>query len=183
MGAIGTVCCERQVIKSFSPSLQDAHSTVPHRCAHASYPPSGWHEPHGNVCTQAPNTPQLVGFLMAAPTSARLGCAARRARACGVLSPPSAASRPPRGLTLPPTRSSATCGECSVASASALIKVTVAASAAAPAVLAMRWRPKRRPKFFFASGGRGVTRYIRCCRQHLPTPRVGRRVGTVGVTP
>ena len=142
------------------------HSTVSHRCAHASYPPSGWHEPHRNVCTQAPNTPQLVGFLMAAPTSARLGCAARRARACGVLSPPSAASRLPRGLTLPPTRSSATCGECSVASASALIKVTVAASAAAPAVLAMRWRPKWRPKFFFASGGRGVTRYIRCWRQH-----------------
>jgi hypothetical protein len=49
----------------------------------------------------APSSPQLVGFLMAAPTSARFGCAARRARACGVLSPPSAASRPPRGLTLP----------------------------------------------------------------------------------
>ena len=70
------------------------------------------------------HTPQLVGFLMAAPTSARFGCAARRARACGVLSPPSAASRPPRGLTLPPTRSSATGGECSVASAPSLINVT-----------------------------------------------------------
>ena len=161
------------------------HSTVSHRCAHASYPPSGWHEPHGNVCTQAPNTPQLVGFLMAAPTSARFGCAARRARACGVLSPPSAASRPPRELTLPPTRSSATCGECSVASASALIKVTVAASAAAPAVLAMRWRPK----FFFASGGRGVTprtpllaRSARSPTPPTPPVLVG-RVGTVEVTP
>ena len=56
MRAIGTVCCERQFNKSFSPSRQDVHSTVPYRFAHASYPPSGWHEPHGNVCTHAPQT-------------------------------------------------------------------------------------------------------------------------------